>query len=235
MTLRIAIVAEDDGGASLVCECCDALLRRVDWIAGHVELEPFRTFLTPVDRRYFRPGDARNADSRGRRLRVLGHFGGEPGDPDATSFRRVYAWLQSDWSPDSVLVARDRDQATARRDGLEQARKSTTLRVALALMVPESEAWRIALVDPSSCSEQIAALRQDLGFDPVAEPHCLSSSPESKKEAKAIARRLYGEQPPPIDDRALDVLATHEGCGAADFLRDLRTAVIEPIVGGHQP
>jgi hypothetical protein len=231
VTRRIAVVAEDAGGASLVRECCDAALRRVEWIAGHEDLSPFREFLAPAQRDHFKVGDALGTSSRGHKLRVLGHFGSAPGDPDATSFRRMYAWLQSEWSPDCVLVARDCDQEERRRNGMRQARDSTHLQVAVALMVPESEAWRIALVDPASKAEVLAELRAELGFDPVAQPHLLSSSPESKREAKAIASRLYGDDPPAIDDRAIDLLSAQEGCGAAQHLRELHTAVVEPIVG----
>lgn len=99
--------------------------------------------------------------------------------------------------------------------------------------VPESEAWRIALVDREARAAEIATLRKELGFDPVAEPHELSSAPTSKKEAKTVAARLYGNEPPPIDDRALDVLSRHEVAGAASYLRDLQTAVVAPIVGGR--
>ncbi|GAB4208808.1 MAG: hypothetical protein OHK0013_27600 [Sandaracinaceae bacterium] len=75
----------------------------------------------------------------------------------------------------------------------------------------------------------------ELGFDPIEEQHRLSSAPKSRKEAKTVARRLYGDTPPIVDRRGLDVLSKHELCGAAPFLRELRSAVVEPIVGAHEP
>jgi hypothetical protein len=225
MTFRIAVVAEDSSGASLVKGLCDRVLLRQPWIAGFESdgdidhLAAFRVFLPdPSNRGHFHPKDARSERAS-----------------DAASFRKTFTWLAKNHQPEAVLVARDSDQDASRRRGIQQAihEHRQDFGVALALMVPESEAWRIALVDREARAAEIATLRKELGFDPVAEPHELSSAPTSKKEAKTVAARLYGNEPPPIDDRALDVLSRHEVAGAASYLRDLQTAVVAPIVGGR--
>jgi hypothetical protein len=217
-----------------VKDLCDRVLLRQPWIAGFEpdgdldHLAAFRVFLPdPSNRVHFHPKDARFE-------RAFGLFDGRSGAPDAASFRKTLNWLKKNHPLQAVLVARDSDQDESRRLGIRQAMHEhrDDFDVALAFMVPESEAWRIAIVDRETCKPQLQALRQTLGFDPIAEPHRLSSSPKSKGEAKAVADRLYGSEGPPIDDRALDILGRHEGCGAAQYLRELQTAVIEPVVGG---
>jgi hypothetical protein len=231
VTIRICVVAEDRSGAELAWALSErAIERAADWFA-EADMETRRSMRSRVDassdRWYFRVSDVPD------RYRLHGRFDGSPGHPDARSMRRVFRWLAVEQAPHTVLVARDSDAELDRREGLDQARRTTQLRVAVAFMVPESEAWRIALVDRGARVAEIATLRRELGFDPVEEPHRPSSAPASKKEAKAVAKRLYGDEPPEIDDRALDVLSRHEQCGAASYVRELQTAVVEPIVGGH--
>lgn len=231
MTVRICVVAEDRSGAELAWTPSErALERAAEWFAD-ADTETRRSMRERVDassdRWFFRVSDVPD------RYRVHGRFDGRTGHPDARGMRRVFRWLAVEHGPHTVLVARDSDGDLGRREGLEQARTTSQLRAAIALMVPESEAWRIALVDREARAAEIATLRRELGFDPVAEPHRLSSAPASKKEAKAVAKRLYGDEPPQIGDRALDVLSRHEGCGAASYLRELQTAVVAPIVGGR--
>jgi len=81
-------------------------------------------------------GDSRSARSTG--LRVHGHFDGQPGLPDAKAARCAIAYVLRTLDPVAAIVlVRDADHQTERRQGLEQARRELpSLPIAIGLAVP---------------------------------------------------------------------------------------------------
>jgi len=105
--------------------------------------------------------------AREHRVRAHGHFGGEPGAPDALAARRamlvvrVAATESSGPEPAAYILLRDGDhQPEERRRGLEQARREFSedpqhdIRVVVGLADPKREAWILAGFEPEDDDER---------------------------------------------------------------------------------
>ena len=111
------------------------------------------------------PGRARELG-----IRVRGHFDGEPGLPDARAAARAIAYVLSrSETVDAILLIRDMDDQSERREGLEQGRSvySSATRIIIGLAVTERECWVISGFDPGD-DDETASLKteRNLGFDP---------------------------------------------------------------------
>ncbi|WP_437322833.1 hypothetical protein [Sorangium sp. So ce381] len=131
--------------------------------------------------------------------RKHGHFGGKPALEDArTAVLVLRGFIARDPQPQAVVLVRDSDGKEAeRRQGLEQARQEFhwPFEVLLGVAHPMRECWVLAGFVPKGKPEgaSLAALRQELGFDPTARSHELdASSKTAKKSPKRVLDRLTG-------------------------------------------
>jgi hypothetical protein len=237
MPLSFVVVCEAAPDAETACDLADRVLcAEVPWIAAE-SLDDYRVWrgLTAGDR-CLRWQDVRDL-ARQMNLRAYGHFAGEPGAPDAHAGRRALAVLKHAAAPfDGVLLLRDDDRQPARRQGLEQARDTTTVRVPIIIGLAHTkrECWALAGFQPQGREEEerVAAAQHELGFDPCAAPELLTGVHDHElKSAKRLLRLLAGGD----RDREADCwrrtdLAILENrgrrTGLADYLREVRERVI---------
>lgn len=188
--LRFALAGEDLGHEDAVRFVVDRVLREASWIAaGDVELDHVR--------RWSEREDIKDAVRRAkeRRLPVHGHFGGEPGLPEARMMRAQLLLWEDSGVVDVGFVARDVDRREKQRAACEQAREdvSPSHRVVFALAEPEIEAWRIVCFEPGDDRSRsaLAELVKTLDFDPRREPLRLTSTNDgSARDCKRIIGQL---------------------------------------------
>ncbi|MBK7759991.1 MAG: hypothetical protein IPI35_27025 [Deltaproteobacteria bacterium] len=232
--IRLGIAAESSGDATLITGLVDrVLLDEHDWVTddtlddyrvwGGLRFEPFLDLHNARD------------EAKGRRLRIHGHFGGEPGEADAQMFRAVLLlFLAEDTVPEVVVISRDLDGDEDRAKGFEQAlaHKAWPFTVVPALARPEIEGFRLLAWRPETEAETkaLAAARQRLGFCPTRSPERLTSKkPTDPKDAKTVKQSLCDEDNRweeawrRADLRTLQEAG--EGCGLARLLREARKAL----------
>jgi hypothetical protein len=129
------------------------------------------------------------------KLRVpQGHFAGRPGEAGAlmgrTAFLVARELALSGTELDAVILVWDMDdQGMVRRTGLDQARTEARHLVSFELVLgcpnPMREAWVLAGFEPQTEAEQarLAAMRQELGFNPCEEAHQLDAKKEHAKRS----------------------------------------------------
>lgn len=181
-------------------------------------------------------------EARQRHITAFGHFGGEPGAPDASAARlAIRIMLSRDPPPAAVMLIRDTDGDLRRRVGLEQARNHSSMpdRVILGVAHVKRECWVLAGFDAMNPAEHelLAQVRKQLGFNPCEQSHRLDAQgDEDKKSAKRVLSVLC------CDDRARErqcweraPLDTLIQCGRenglADFIADVRSK-FGPLVDG---
>jgi len=93
--------------------------------------------------------------ARQRGLKAHGHFGGEPGAPDAWAARLALLVLK-EAQPDAVLLIRDSDGQTERGIGLKQARADRPwgFPVVLGVAHTKRECWVLAGFHPQTSTEE---------------------------------------------------------------------------------
>lgn len=193
--IRLALAAEDGAGEWVVRQVTDRHLLAVGWIDPE-HLGHFRSWMMFEGQRVL-PLKRVVAMARkrlGQHFRLSGHFDGRPGAADAHLLRHLFVLLaDAEETPDIVVVARDVD-GTDRRTGMAQAEAAGNwpFRIVGALAQPESEAWLVCMWDPEDAAETArhAGLRQQLGFDPVTRSHELTSTSDSKRDAKRVLEEL---------------------------------------------
>lgn len=182
----------------------------------------------------------------GRPLRLHGKIAGEPLAPEARMYRRLlHAFDQASPRPQLVILARDADRrARERRRGFEQVATGLawSFPIILAMPEPESEAWFLCGFEASSDTErdELAALRAALNFDPITQPHRLTSAPASADtDAKRVLAVLVGDD---LDrrDACLEVelerlAANGEGAGLARLLDELRAHLLPLLDPAAEP
>lgn len=128
-------------------------------------------------------------------IRAHGHFDGAPGLPDAKAARRAIEFLKMEFSDlDAIILIRDEDHDSERRDGLEQARKDAGkgIQVVIGLAIVERECWVLSGFDPQNDDEQstLEELRRSLGFDPRTKAHELTAC--KNDQALRSPKRVLG-------------------------------------------
>src|SRR4051812_43698278 len=205
MTL-IAFAGEDENHFRVVTALVDdALVTNVDWVRD--VLESCRTWRgVHVEER----GD-KNAPHDTYNLRPLtiggvtikpqGRIAGEPLKPEASMWRKVLLlFCHRDPRPDIVVLARDLDGYTDRRDGIEQVCTglSWPFAIVAATPEPEIEGWIVSGFVPRHDAEQLRLeqLRGELSFDPAIHSHRLTSHPnDASTDAKRVLSRLCNGDP----------------------------------------
>ncbi len=233
--IRLALAAEDELGCAAVRHVTDLIALKVEWIERE-NLDVFRSWhdFEGADWLPLKQVSERCRNRFGANFRVAGHFGGQPGEADALSIRKLLAYLaEEDPLPAIVVVARDTDHSE-RRDGFAQAKHARTwpFEVVGAHAIPEVEAWLICTWTPAgeSDEERRAELRHLLGFDPVTRSHELTSTSPSKKDAKATLARLEAGGRSArhcFENSPLEELEQHGSHnGLTTFIGDLRTTLV---------
>lgn len=167
-------------------------------------------------------------------VRKHGHFGGEPGAPDALAARRALLLFQRFGMPEAVVLLRDADDQTERLRGLTQARDESpsSARIAVGVANPEREAWIISGFHPENDAElqALSGERARLGFDPTIASEQLGG--EGKRSAKQALRNLcHGDRD--REERCVTELSRlHEhghANGLAPFLDELDERVVPAL------
>jgi len=240
MTLLVA--AEDRAGFAAVQTLTDRLLvDEVPWVDGI--LDHSRVWLHATEDRPWLSITAARRNARGSRRRIHGHFGGEPGAPDAANTRRILLEATQVHSQEMLhvlVIARDLDGDRRRLRGMQQAVDDGEwpFRVVLAWSEPEAEAWYLSGFCPGDETERarLHAVHEELGFDPTSAPQRLrSTSKRSKKDAKIVLEKLSSGN---VDrERAClentpiaDLVARGEEAGLADFIKSVREKIL-PLFG----
>lgn len=171
------------------------LCTKVDWIERDV-LDDYRTWIGVEGGDPCLLWRAVRATAKQRSLKAHGHFGGEPGLPDARTARLallLFAALQD--RPQAVLLVRDTDCDTRRQRGLTQARddRAWPFRVVIGAAHTKRECWVLAGFDPLDSVEKdrLKTEREKLGFDPCTQAAELTAIHDyDKKSAKRVLSEL---------------------------------------------
>jgi len=241
--IRLLVAAEDATGDRIARHVADLRMQQIDWVADS-GLENVREWTAFGDQPWLairRVRDLFRERCRGSFFGMRGSFGREQGAEDTVSMRKLFLVVQETAAPDILIVARDVD-GTDRREGFDRARRSGgwSFDIVGALAQPEAEAWLICTWAPHDELGQrcLAELRQELGFDPVAESHRLTSTSPSRKDAKDIRGRFDAVGPDTASVFEASDVATQRQRGAqnglASYLRELDQKVA-PRLGEHGP
>jgi hypothetical protein len=232
-----AVVCEAPADLRLAAALADRVLcQEVDWIESE-DLELYRQWrgLESTESHLEWHSVARLAEQQ--TLKPHGHFGGEPGAPDAIPARKALMLLaRSQNLPDAVVLIRDTDRQEKRRRGLEQARNAADwpFEVVLAVAHTKRECWVLAGFDPRSEAEKdaLAEIRQELGFDPRLQAEGLTASgSHAPRNAKRVLDRLLAGNQDREEDcwtaSNLEVLKERGlRSGLADYLEEVRERLV---------
>jgi len=238
----VGFAGEDEAHGVLVTTLARrAAVEQVDWLDDET-LEHMWRWLGPRGDNDFRLSqDLELRRPGGRPIRLNSRIHGEPLRPEARMYRRILlAFEQLSPRPEIVIIARDGDgRADERRGGFEQIIEglSWSFAAILAMPEPESEAWFIGGFEPTDESERARhgeLLRGGLNFNPVTEPHRLTSQPnDAPTDAKRVAAALLGDKHDRRNaclEMPLATLAERgKLAGLARFIADLRRILV-PLV-----
>ncbi|HCS52254.1 hypothetical protein [Rubinisphaera sp.] len=179
-------------------------------------------------------------------IKIHGHFGGEPGQPDASIARRAILLLRRLFDPDAIMLIRDADNQAERLKGLNQARDhfGDEPKIVIGVADPEREAWVIAGFDPSDETEQklLESERQNLGFDPRTRSHELTATndDQAKKSPKRVLKVLTCDsverENPCWQETELTTLESNgRSNGLCPFLAEVKQHLVPLITGRQDP
>ena len=174
---------------------------------------------------------------------LFGHFGSNPGEPDALMARRaLLLFVNSEPKPQAVMLIRDSDADDRRRIGLEQARSESPwpFEVVIGVAEPKRECWVIAGFNARENEvEALRAVEQRLSFHPVRDAHRLTAREHgAKNDAKKALDELTSGNPERehecLRDTPLETLQSRgEHVGLTQFLAEVRERLV-PVVGGSK-
>ncbi|AGP36079.1 hypothetical protein BE21_41360 [Sorangium cellulosum] len=136
--------------------------------------------------------------ARARHLVAHGFFHGKPREPDAAMAEQALKLLATlDPPPDAVILMRDADKLSRRREGFEQARDAQQwpFRVIIGVAHTKRECWILAGYEPRDDAERalLERERKELGFDPRSCAEQLTASEDgAKRDAKRVLHALTG-------------------------------------------
>jgi hypothetical protein len=240
---RFVVVYEAPADFATATELADrALVAEIDWL-DETLLESQRQWVRE-DQSGCRlawksiPGRAQELG-----IVVRGHFGGEPGLPDAQAARRAILYILRQFDTvDAILLIRDVDDQIERRDGLKQARANdkSAKKIIVGVAIVERESWAISGFDPASADEQerLAEESQKLGFNPCLRSHELTAckNDQAKKSPKRVLAVLTdnsGERQKECwQVTSLAVLRERgEENGLRDYLDEVKQLLVPLITG----
>jgi hypothetical protein len=188
------------------------------------------------------------------KLRVPhGHFAGRPGEAGSlmgrTALRVARELALVDTELGAVLLVWDMDdQGASRCEGLKQARTEARDEVGVPFDIilgcsnPMREAWVLAGFEPETDEERasLAALRQELGFNPCEEAHRLDAKNEqAKRNPKRVLETLvlgeHAREARCYTDAPLGLLRTRgKDSGLTAFLDEVAESLI-PRLSNEPP
>jgi hypothetical protein len=241
VAVSIAVVCEAPADARTGCELADRVIcEEIDWAeAGMLDALRSWSGIQSSDRFLLWRDVPELAATR--RIRVHGHFQGEPGAPDAhAALKALLVLHSSETMPNAFILLRDDDGESARKTGLSQARErfSQSDRVAIGLAGAKRECWVLAGFDPKDASEErsLAAVRQQIGFDPREKSEQLTAK---HNDDKLSAKRVLAELCDGDLDREAECWRSEnlttlksrgEKNGLKEYLAEI-SAIVCPIVG----
>lgn len=242
MTRQIAVVHEAEADFTTATELADrVVVESISWMTED-DIGPARDWVafTPDGLRLSWTGIETLAHDAG--IRVRGHFGNDPAEPDAKSALRAIRYLRLIYPElDAVMLIRDQDNQPERRLGFEQARAVDHggLPIVVGVAIVEREAWILCGFHAEDEAEtaKIAVTRARLGFDPCVRSHELTAFGDdtAKRSAKRALHELTASAPdrerrcwldtplPTLRDRGKDN-------GLADYLDDVQLR-LSPLFG----
>ncbi|MCE9531841.1 MAG: hypothetical protein K8T89_12060 [Planctomycetes bacterium] len=241
MSHRFAVVAEAPADHQTATELADRILiDSVNWL-DEDHLPHQREWVVEASGEQFTwkriPKLARAAG-----IEAEGFFNGEPGLPDARAARRALRYLRATIPGlEAVVLIRDQDDQTGRRNGLEQARQEDHegMKIAIGLAIIEREAWVISGFVPQNEAEQtrLDGERQALGFNPCERSHELTAGKNdaAPRSPKRVLRALTANDLDRQRQCWVDTpLVRLRECGASNglvqFLDEIRTR-LAPLIG----
>ncbi|WP_437310353.1 hypothetical protein [Sorangium sp. So ce388] len=194
----IAVVCEADADRRTACALCDRVLcENVDWI-DEESIELFRGYHGEHRQDSRLKWTRMKAMAKERHVVAHGFSRGEPRAPDAAMAEQALKLLATlDPPPDAVILVRDADKLSRRREGFEQARDAQPWRFPVVIGVADTkrECWILAGFEPRDDAERalLERERKELGFDPRSEAEQLTASEDgAKRDAKRVLNALTG-------------------------------------------
>jgi hypothetical protein len=246
MSRRFVVVAEDRLSFLLATALCDRVVaERSRWLRDHWHSEE--------DRSSFRVWSTLDASSAAawttradvKRLAATTKVSAHPlglKAEGALAYKATKLALSRLAETDALFLVHDTDgeESTAERmrEGAESAKKSAEqLTVIVAAPHPEAEAWVAAGIVPATPEEKKRReeQREHLGFDPITEPHLLSSGKSTnKRDAKRACREILGafdDEPERWrrcwEETALELLeANGEEAGLPAYTREVEERIL---------
>lgn len=243
---ELGVVCEARADRETACGLADrVLVDAIDWLEPEM-LDAHRRWrgLTPEEpllKWASVHGEAAQVQLRG----VFGRFQGEPAAPDALVARKaLLLFATASRIPSAVLLVRDSDGDSRRRQGLEQARldKPWPFEVVIGVAESKRECWVLAGFKPRNVDEE-ARLRQSqerLSFHPAQEAHRLTAREHgAKTDAKRALQELsLGDAERERECLEETPLAQLEMQGARtglpEFMAEVRARLV-PVLGGQRP
>ncbi len=238
-----AVVCEARADSEIATDLADrVLIESVDWLEADM-MEHQRVWRGNDNDGPFLKWSTVKRLAKEHGIRVQDHFGEHAAAPDAQATRRALRLLRLLCIPlHGVLLIRDDDGDSRRRQGLEQARSEYTgdLPIVIGLARTKRECWVLAGFDPCDDEEQerLEALRAELGFDPVRKAEELTAKHDhDRRSAKRVLAKLTGND---LDrertcwrDTPLESLrARGRGNGLAAFLQEVEDHLVVTLRTG---
>ncbi len=245
MTLAFATVCEAEADFRTSTGLADRVLcAKVEWIEQE-SLDDYRRWRGLAEAAPYVLWKRVATRAREAGFRVHGHFDGEPGQPDAHAARRALWLLKRGEGPlDGVLLIRDDDRQTARRQGLEQARQESSLTcpILIGLAHLKRECWVLGGYEPESDSEmeRLSFLIEELTFDPRTEADRLAAREDGEvRSAKRVLRVLTNNDLTREEkcwrEATLELLRSRgKRTGLTDYLDEVKTRLV-PLFTGRCP
>jgi hypothetical protein len=242
VALSFAVVCEAPADRETACDLADRVFCEVDWVEEDL-LEHLRQWRGWHSSHPCLCWKEVPALARVYNIKLHGHFDGKPGAPDSHVARQALVLLKlSNLRPDGVVLIRDTDNQTARRQGLEQARDVTRLGIPIVIGLAHTkrECWVLAGFEPRDQEEasRIHKLRKELGFNPCTHAEELTAIDEqAKRSAKRVLQELCGKD----RDRECacwrqtDLARLEErgqNTGLVAYLKEIREH-LRPLIGGE--
>jgi hypothetical protein len=241
MTRSLVVVCEARADFETASALADRVLcSKVEWIEAEV-LANYRRWRGLQESESFLTIQHVPALARQKNILARGHFDGKIISPDELLGRRAFSLLYTlKPLPDAVLLIRDDDRQSERKDGLEQARKWTMERlhglrpIVLGLAHPKRESWVLAGYEAKNQDEHelLDTVRRELGFHPCTEAGQLTAKHgDDKRSAKRILAYLTKDDPNREAEcwNAAPLSLLHDrgkSTGLADYLRELESFLI---------
>jgi hypothetical protein len=247
--MKFAIVCEAPADREIAQVLADrVVLEIVDWADGNLHaLREWCDSVTADAQNWILEWTTIKHLAKALKIRIHGHFDGEPGAPDAATARRAVLVLQKTIAPVAVFLIRDADNHQDRRIGLEQARQHFAdhpLRVVIGLANAEREAWVLAgfVANDEREQELVAAERQNLGFDPCERSAELTAGRDdtAKRSPKRVLNVLTNgsrdREQECWNQTSLEILRKRgEANGLNEYLNEVQTHVVPLFTGREQP